>query len=233
MSTARGDGSAARFDALMLTGTLAARGGFRAAIDAGTGSRRVSVTSDDAGRFLSAFGGLEQIVGGSLVLDARTDARGPAASLEGTLVLRDFRLVRAPVLARMLGIGSLGGVAALLNGDGMPISEARVPFRWDGTRLILHDVRAIGAVGLTADGVLERDAATCDVRGDIIPAYSLNSALGNVPLIGRFLGKGEGVFGIDYHVSGRTADPTMQVNPLTSVAPTVLRAWFIDPFTRR
>jgi hypothetical protein len=33
-------------------------------------------------------------------------------------------------------------------------------------------------------------------------------------------------------VTGKLADPDVRVNPLTSVAPTVLRTWFVDPFTR-
>jgi len=143
--------------------------------------------------------------------------------------------VRASVLARILGIGSLGGMAALVQGEGLPFSEARFPFRWDGIRIEFHDVRAIGALGITADGVLDQEAGTCDFRGNVIPAYSLNSALGKVPLLGRFLvdAKGDGVFGIDYRVTGATTDPKVAVNPLTSVAPTVLRKWFVARATRR
>jgi hypothetical protein len=192
---------------------------------------------------MRAFAGLEQIVGGSLALDGTTDATGPTAALAGTLVVRDFKVVRAPVLAKVLGLGSLGGIAALVDGEGLPIREARFPFRWDGKRLTLHDVRALGAIGVTADGVLDFSAAAggdrvigmCDFRGNVIPAYTLNSTLGRVPVLGRFLvgGKGQGVFGIDYRVTGPMANPTVRVNPLTSVAPTVLRSWFIDPFLKR
>jgi hypothetical protein len=47
----------------------------------------------------------------------------------------------------------------------------------------------------------------------------------------RFLvgAKGNGVFGIDYRVHGPSADPKVAVDPLTSVAPTILRKWFVDP----
>ena len=190
------------------------------------------MTADQAGSLLHALFGIDQIVGGSLVLDAATDERGPQAFLEGKLVIRDFKIVRAPVLAKVLSVGSLGGIAALVQGEGLPVSKARFRFRWEDGRLAVRDVRAVGAVGLTADGVLDPKAATCDVRGNVIPAYTLNSALGKIPLLGQLLvgGKGEGVFGIDYRVSGKLADPTVRVNPLTSVAPTVLRTWFVDPF---
>lgn len=224
-----------RVAALDLRGGLVDPAGTVAAtLAVGPGPRRLTLSSDQAGRVLQALGGLQQIVGGTLALDATTDARGPFAALAGTLVVRDFKVVRAPVLAKLLGVGSLGGIAALVQGEGMPMSEARLPFRRDGTRLELHDVRAVGAVGLTADGVLDTGAGTCDLRGNVIPAYTLNSALGRVPVLGRFLvgARGDGVFGIDYRVRGRTADPTVRVNPLTSVAPTVLRSWFVDPFTR-
>lgn len=227
-------GNGTKLGALSLTGAVALGGDFQVTLAAGPGVRRVTVTSAHAGPLLQTVGDLRQVVGGSLALEATTDGRGPFAFLEGTLVLRDFKVVRAPILGKILGIGSLGGIAALVQGEGLPFSAGHFPFQWDGKRLALHDVRAIGAVGLTADGVLDQAAGTCDVRGNVIPAYSLNSALGKVPLLGRFLvgAKGDGVFGIDYRVAGRTADPNVTVNPLTSVAPTVLRSWFVDPFRR-
>lgn len=220
--------------AVDLEAALVPDGKIRATLEDGSGPRRVAVKSDRAGQVLAAAAGLQQFVGGSLSLTGTTDARGPLAFLDGKLVVRDFRIVRAPVLAKVLAVGSLGGIASLVQGEGLPISKARFPFRWEGNRLVVKDVRAVGAVGLTADGSFDRAAGTCDVRGNVIPAYSLNSALGKVPILGRFLvgAKGDGVFGIDYRVKGKIADPSISVNPLTSVAPTVLRAWFVDPFTR-
>jgi len=228
----RGTGS--RLDTFAFSGTVAPNGEFQATLDGPASKPRIAVTSDQAGGLLHALVGVEQIVGGRLTLEATTDQRGPQTLLEGKLVIRDFKVVRAPVLAKVLSSGSLSGIAALVQGEGMPVRKARVPFRWEAGRLTLNDVRAIGAVGLTADGVIDRRAGTCDVRGNIIPAYTLNTALGKIPLIGRLLvgGKGQGVFGIDYRVSGKMADPAVRVNPLTWVAPTVLRTWFVDPFAR-
>ena len=71
--------------------------------------------------------------------------------------------MRAPVLAKILGIGSLRrGIAALVQGEGMPITEARMLFAWDGGRLTHARRRAIGAVGVTADGTIDRTRGTCD-----------------------------------------------------------------------
>lgn len=231
-------GTGSRLDALALDGSLVPSGTFQARLDADAGDpRAVHVTASDAGVFLGTFLERPEITGGRLTLEAHTDARGPTRFLAGALYVDDFKVGRAPVLAKILSVGSLGGIGALLQGDGLPVAKAHVPFTWDGERLVLTDVRAIGAIGLTADGAFDvgHEPATCDVRGNVIPAYTLNSALGRIPLIGRFLvgGKGQGVFGIDYHVSGRTADPQVRVNPLTSIAPTVLRQWFVDPFRRR
>lgn len=223
-----------RVTAVDVAAGLVPSGTLSVTLEDGDGPRRFAVATDRAGQVLAALGGLQQFVGGSLALEATTDARGPLAALDGKLVLRDVRIVRAPVLAKVLALGSLGGIGALVQGEGLPISKARLPFAWDGNVLTVRDARAVGAIGLTADGTFDRAAGTCDVRGNVIPAYSLNSALGKLPVLGRFLvgSKGDGVFGIDYRVTGKTADPTVRVNPLTSVAPTVLRAWFVDPFTR-
>jgi hypothetical protein len=227
-------GTGGSLGSVALAGSLAPSGDFRLTLDGPPAARRFVLTSDQAGRVLHALGGFEQFVGGTLKLDAATDQRGLSAFLDGKLVIRDFKVVRAPNLAKVLAVGSLGAMASLLQGDGLPVAKARFPFRWENERLTVTDVRAVGAIGLTADGVVDRKAGTCDVRGNIIPAYTLNSALGKVPLVGQFLvgGKGQGVFGIDYRVTGKIADPQVSVNPLTSVAPTRLRAWFVDPFTR-
>jgi hypothetical protein len=139
-----------------------------------------------------------------------------------------------------LSLGSLGSFAALLERrEGIQFKEGKFPFRWTAPKLELHDVRAVGGLGLTGDGTLDRDADTCDVRGNVIPIYSLNTALGKVPGLNKIpilrsvIGAdGKGIFGIAYRVEGKLPEPKVDVNPLTTVAPDVLRSWFVEPFSR-
>jgi len=234
-------GNGANVRALALTGTLPGNGTVEATIDGPAEARRFRVTSDQAGAVLLACGIPTKIEGGSLALDATTDARGPKTFLSGELALHDFRVVEAPVLAKVLSLGSLPSFAALINRkSGLAFSEGKFPFRWTEPRLEVMGLRAVGGIGLTGDGVVDRQANTCDVHGTIVPIYVLNTALGKVPLLNRVPilgsivgGNGKGIFGLDYRVKGELPDPPVDVNPLTTIAPRVLRSWFIDPFTRR
>ena len=57
----------------------------------------------------------------------------------------------------------------------------------------------------------------------------LNSILGNIPLIGNFLlgGEGQGLFAAAFRASGPLDDPTISVNPLSALAPGMLRNLFL------
>ncbi len=226
--------------ALQLTGALPGNGVFDATVDGPPAARHVRVTSDRASAVLKAVGLPTELDGGKLEFSGTTDERGPQAFLTGELKIHGVRVVKAPILARVLSLGSLTSFAALLEGkEGLTFSEAKIPFTWTAPRLELTGVRAVGGIGLTGDGAVDRTADTCDVRGTIVPIYALNTALGKVPVLNKIPvlgsivgGNGKGIFGIDYAVSGKLPDPTVRVNPLPSIAPGVLRKWFVDPFTR-
>ena len=67
-----------------------------------------------------------------------------------------------------------------------------------------------------------------DITGTIIPAYGLNSALSEIPLVGDILtgGKGQGVIGLTFELGGTMDKPRFQVNPVSALAPGILRKFF-------
>ena len=58
-----------------------------------------------------------------------------------------------------------------------------------------------------------------------MPAYTVNTMLTKIPLVGLLLSGGEndGVFGLSYRVHGSMSSPTLTVNPLSAIAPGILR----------
>ena len=228
--TGHGDGG--RLTTLHTTGATANAGAIRIDLVERDSVKHLDIASDQGGSLLKALGIFEDAEGGKAVLAATVDDRNPKARIEGRLDVNDFRVTRAPVLARVLSVGSLDGIASLLQGEGLASSRARVPFVWSAGTVELHDARAIGAIGLSADGRLDRTARTIELRGNLFPAHTLNSALGKIPFIGEFLvgGEDQGIFGIAFRVSGNLDKPDVQVNPLTALAPVVLRKMFVDPF---
>ncbi len=69
---------------------------------------------------------------------------------------------------------------------------------------------------------------SADIRGTIIPAYLLNNLVGTVPVIGDILTgpEKEGIFAANYSAKGPINDLEIFVNPLTVLAPGILRDLF-------
>jgi hypothetical protein len=225
-------GGNGRLRTLQASGVLADGGAAHLEYGPRGNKQRLRVRCERAGPLLKGLGIFEETQGGQVTMVADMGEGGLGSDFEGRLYVRDVKVLRAPVLAKILSLGSLNGIANMLNGQGLEFTRARIPFRWYGTTIEMHDALAVGAIGLTAAGSIDRTKKWIDIRGRVIPAYTLNSALGKVPFIGTYLvgGKGEGVFGIDYSAKGSIEKPEVSVNPLSALAPGVLRKMFIDPF---
>ena len=113
--------------------------------------------------------------------------------------------------------------------DGLSFKRLTVPFTADTEFVRIGDSLIRGDdLGATAEGVIRKSDGAIDITGTIIPAYGLNSFVGNIPLLGTILtgGKGEGIFGLAYAMGGTMAKPKFQVNPVSALAPGILRKFF-------
>jgi hypothetical protein len=63
-----------------------------------------------------------------------------------------------------------------------------------------------------------------------VPLYGPNNLLGQLPIVGLFLGgEKEGLIGITYEVVGRPGNPVLHINPVSALAPGLLRKVFEYP----
>ncbi len=192
------------------------------------GATAVSADTSNAGELARMLFGITTIKGGHAVLTGRLVANGADLNIDATNV----RLVKAPVMAQILTLASLRGLADTLNGEGVLFSHVVSPIQIRGKRVLIGESRATGAaLGLTTKGVVDLGADTLDFQGTIAPAYTLNAAIGNVPVLGQILTsrKGEGVVGLGYWAKGSFENPHVQVNPLSLVTPGILRRMFETP----
>ena len=69
---------------------------------------------------------------------------------------------------------------------------------------------------------------TMDIKGTLVPAYTINSILGQIPLIGRLLvGKENGgLFALTFGMQGKVESPSISINPLLSLSPGFIREFF-------
>jgi uncharacterized protein YhdP len=108
-------------------------------------------------------------------------------------------------------------------------NQLRAPFSVGKGEFILNDAYMNGPIlGATMRGRVNFKAQTVNLGGTYVPLYGLNSALGNIPVLGGLLvgRQGEGIVGITFAIQGPLQDPNVLVNPMSVVAPGIFRQIF-------
>lgn len=194
----------------------------------------------NAGAALRALGITQTVRGGKITVDAKPYPKGGARDMSGTIIVSDFVLNKAPIVARLLNAISLTGIIDLLNGSGISFKKMRSNFTWQdrgqpsepkNTRLIkLKDGQTSGSsLGLTFEGTIDNWNDIYDLNGTLVPVSDLNKLLSSIPLVGDVLtAGGEGVFAATYTIKGPADQPTVTVNPLSVLAPGILRKMFFE-----
>lgn len=207
-------------------------GGVPARLRFGTvaGLQRFDLQTDDFGGLLRLLDLSDNVKGGRIQLAGTAIDDGARRRLKLAAEGADYRVVNAPLLARLLALASFSGINALLVGEGIPFSRLEANLVAGEDRIVFDDLRAYGgAIGISASGSIDRVAETLDLSGTLVPAYTLNTVLGNIPVIGNLLmgGEGEGIFGANFRIAGPLAEPKISVNPLSALAPGILRKLFL------
>ncbi len=226
---ARAVNSAERLESAVLIGTLISDSELRLILEPDGAKRRLVVRSNDAGSVARAFNIYDDVIGGSLVLDATLHDDLPGAPVEGEVQIEDYKVINAPILAQILTIASFTGIFDALQGEGITFSTFHLPFTLKDGVVTVEGAQTAGfSIGVNVSGKVNLDNDRVDMRGTIVPAYAVNSLLGNIPLIGELLvgGKGEGIFAATFSVGGTTEEPQVTVNPLAALAPGFLRNLF-------
>ena len=191
--------------------------------------RNITVDIPDASEAAFAFLGLDNISGGRLQINAQMPPVGQKGAINGLAEVEDFKLIKAPILAQMLSVASLQGLFDTLGGSGLKFNEFIVPFSLNDDGLSIRNARVSGpALGMTGSGDIRLKDRALDLDGALVPAYTANSLLGDIPVIGDiFVGKkGEGIFALSYTVKGSFEKTQIAVNPLSALTPGFLRGIF-------
>ncbi len=190
------------------------------------GKRKVQLTSEDAGRFLAAIDLYGDMRDGKMKVQGTVDDRAYSQPFTGTAHIENFRIVNAPLAARVLNAASLLGLVDSLQGKGIVFDAMDGDFTYASNVLTLTKVAANGsAIGVTANGNIDLAQDKIKLAGSIVPFYAVNSVLGKIPLIGDLLvgEEGGGVFAPTYTVDGPIENPDISVNPLSTIIPGVFR----------
>jgi hypothetical protein len=194
------------------------------------GTRNFRLSSGDFGGLVRVLGLSDNVTGGEIEITGRAEDKGARRIFAGKVDGRDYRIVNAPLFAKLLSVASFSGIGGLLSGEGIPFTHLTGDFSSADGKLEFKDARAYGgAIGVNASGSYDTVLNLLEISGTLVPAYSINSVLGNVPVLGPLLlgGEGQGIFGANFKIAGSAADAAITVNPLSALAPGALRKLFL------
>jgi uncharacterized protein YhdP len=193
------------------------------------GVHRLTASADDGGEALRALDIYDSIKGGKLTITGEVKDDVPRRPLKGKLEATSFRLINTPFFVRLLSVAALTGLADVFTGEGFYFDGATAKFSKSRGLLTVRSFRSAGpSIGITSKGTMDLDRNKIALEGVLVPAYALNTILGNIPVIGNLLlgGGGEGLFSATYNITGDLSEPKIDVNPWAALAPGFLREIF-------
>lgn len=189
-----------------------------------------SIATDDLGLLLKTGNVTQSVSGGTLAITGKSRIYHKGRRFEGRMEGGDYRITEAPLIARLLALPSFSSVTSLLAGDGIPFSTVKADFALSDRKLdLINALTYGGAIGVNLAGGIDFGHEMISLDGTVAPAYTVNSVLGDVPILGDLLvgGSGQGLFAAKFRVAGPLGKPLVSVNPLSALAPGFLRNLFL------
>jgi hypothetical protein len=179
--------------------------------------------TNDAGALFRFTDVYQRMIGGKLWIGMDPPAQDSSPQ-EGIINVSNFAI---------RGEGTLDQVVSndpkAARSNAIEFTQARADFTRSPGRMAIRDGVVRGpTIGATIEGNIDYARDQVGVRGTLVPLYGINNMFGQIPIVGLFLGGGsnEGIFGITYEVTGSTSNPQPKVNPISAIAPGLLRKFF-------
>ena len=138
------------------------------------------------------------------------------------LIIDNFKIQEIPVLAKLLSLASLQGIADLLTGEGIRFSDFEMKFTNNKKLMTINELYAIGpSISILMEGYVQ-SKELISLRGTLVPASTINRTIASIPVIGDLLiGKkvGEAVFGVSFKIKGPPNNLETTVNPVKTLTP--------------
>jgi hypothetical protein len=191
------------------------------------GGREMRINGRDGGAAIRAANLYSRVAGGQIEFFAFLANDGSGSVKTGKLVLRNFEVRNEAALAELdtKGKPKKSGPRR----DALSFARLTLPFTADAKFIRIGDTLAQGnELGVSAEGLIRKSDGVVQISGTIIPMYALNSLFSNIPLLNEILtgGRGQGIIGVTFALGGNVDKPDFQMNPVSAIAPGILRKFF-------
>lgn len=195
------------------------------------------VETHDAGQALKTIGFYASMVGGRGDLWVDLDG-STGIERSGRIKINKFRILGDPVVSELVqGADETGPAIAI--GKERPVRRVvreeivfdslRGSFATGNGQVAIESLTAAGPlIGASVRGKMDFRTRSVSLGGTYVPLSGLNRVLAGIPIFGELLTgpRKDGVIGITFAVDGSMANPNVIINPLSMVAPGVLREIF-------
>ena len=179
----------------------------------------VEIYSDIARPLVNSYGFFEGLEGGNLTYSSKSNNKKSS----GVLEIKNFKLNKAPGLAKLLSLADLKGLTDALRGDGISFDSLVIKYESSSTWMDIKEIFIIGpSISVLVEGYFDKKKDILSLRGTLVPAKTLNNIVSKIPVVGDILiGKkvGEGIFGVSFKIKGSTEDLKTTVNPVKTLTP--------------
>ena len=201
------------------------------------GEGLMHVETPDAGQALRTIGFYSSMLGGKGDLWVDIDG-SKGVERSGRIRINTFRILGDPVVSELVQ-GADESRPAIANGKARPsrrvvrqeiaFDTLRGSFATGNGQVAIESLTAAGPlIGANVRGKMDFRTRSVSLGGTYVPLSGLNRVFAGIPIFGELLTgpRKDGVIGITFAVDGPMAKPNVIINPLSMVAPGVLREIF-------
>lgn len=188
----------------------------------------VVVSAKDAGATLSFMDLYKRMDGGQL----DTTLHFGDGKIDGTAFVHQFTIREDPSIKKLAEEeipSNSRNAGARIDSSAVSFTKLEAVFTKVGNRVDVKQGSMFGPqVGATVEGSIDFGRDKVQLDGTFVPIYGLNNLFSQIPVVGLLLGGGahEGLFALNYRITGSASAPVLSFNPLSALAPGFLRKIF-------
>ncbi len=190
-------------------------------------NKKLSIKSDDASEFLDVFEINPNLKSGTLQVEAERDSD---KNYVGNIKVKDFVAYDTPFFAKVLTLFSLDGIEQKLKDGGIFFNRLNSNFTFSDGDIKFSDGIIRGSdLGLTFKGDFDSKTDNFQADGTFIPAYTINTLLTNLPVVGDIITAGspeEGILAASFELKKENEKFEINFNPVSVLVPSLIRNLF-------
>ena len=180
-------------------------------------TKYLEIYSDLARPLLTEFKFFKGLTGGKLFYTSIIDDKYANSSLK----IENFKVINAPGMVKLLSLADLGGLADLVEGEGLSFDILEIKFEKEDKTLKLNEILALGpSISVLMEGYQTPEVTS--LSGTLVPAKTLNKLISKIPVLGDIVipkEVGEGLFGISFKMKGPPNKIKTTINPIRTITP--------------